>query len=149
MKKVSIVVALAALLGGCSGGASAAPLATPTPTACSQLIPAPPPLIYPESGAAAVPDGINALVVGYASNYAIGISPGANGPLLALPGAPVPSPIPSPAATPVAGAAPVAYGLPVLAAHTTYYVMGLYAAPPCGAGIGPEAQLEIGTFTTQ
>lgn len=62
------------------------------------------------------------------------------------PNAAVPNPLPTPAATPEPGATPYGYGIPALAAHTTYTVAAHFMPvdPGCTA-----SSVTLGTFTTK
>jgi hypothetical protein len=142
MKRVVLAVVVATGLAGCGGGGVSV-LATPTPGACGYVVPAAPPLLYPENGAT-VADGGFALIVGFNPGYAVGlVGPGSA--QVSLAATALPSPLPTPAATPAPGSTRVAYGVPALSAHSTYSVVATAGeSGACGA-----AHFTLGSFTTQ
>jgi hypothetical protein len=143
MKLVFLTMFFVAGLADCGGGGSTAFVATPAPSACSDLVPAPPPMLYPQDGAT-VGDGGFPLVLGFGASYPVTVAlvgPGST--QVSLEATNVPSPLPTPAASPMPLNTPAAYSVPVLLAHSTYTVTVSIKARDCATGFA------LGSFTTK
>lgn len=130
------------LTAGCGGGAAPQHFPCPAGIPGSNIVPAPPDLVYPAPGSSGIPDGNFTAVVAY------GVQPPGK---LEISGAAVvyagawtspPSPLPSPSASAPPSDAFFGAPVPQLSAKTLYTV--LYQVPgPCNS---PQ---QLGTFTTQ
>ncbi|MGB8266682.1 MAG: hypothetical protein WCE44_10195 [Candidatus Velthaea sp.] len=111
---------------------------------CPAIALAPPPLLYPQSGATGIPPGNLVIVLGWAFGTSLTLTAG-NGATVATGSTiPAPLPLPSSAATPSPGFTPVAYPVPSLQPITTYTIGGSVSF---GEGC-PTQSATFGSFTT-